>query len=104
MKINVKSAAKVAGAACAATGVVALSALVASGAAAGAIVEGFISAKDTMKKLLADEAGKETSDDEQQGDDGAVEDNVSETENTPEEIIVGNICPEPEAAGTTGTA
>lgn len=87
MKMNVKSAAKVAGATCAATGIVALSALVASGAAVGAIVEGFISAKNTMKKLLADETGKETSVDGQQGDDSAVEVNASETESTPEEII-----------------
>ena len=87
MKVNVKSAAKVAGATWAATGIVALSALVASGAAVGAIIEGFISAKNTMKKLLADETGKEILVDEQQGDDSAVEDNASVTESTPEKII-----------------
>lgn len=87
MKVNVKSAAKVAGATCAATGIVALSALVASGAAVGAVIEGFRAAGDTMKKLLADETGKETSVDEQQGDDSAVENNASVTESTSEEII-----------------
>lgn len=63
MKFNVKSVVKVAGAACAATGVVAVSALVASGAAAGAVAGGFISAKNTVKRLLADETGKEILDD-----------------------------------------
>lgn len=60
MEISVKKAAKVAGAVCAATGIVALSALVASGAAVGAVVEGFKTANSTAKKLLADEAKKET--------------------------------------------
>ena len=41
MKISIEKAAKIAGAACAAAGVVALSGLVASGAAAGAVVKGF---------------------------------------------------------------
>lgn len=43
---------KVLGAACMATGVVALSAVVASGAAAGAVAEGFKSAKNTMQRIL----------------------------------------------------
>ena len=49
-----KKAFKFAGAACAATGVIAISALVASGAAVGAMVEGFKSAKGTMKRVLED--------------------------------------------------
>lgn len=43
---------KVLGAACMATGVVALSAVVASGAAVGAVAEGFKSAKNTMQRIL----------------------------------------------------
>lgn len=52
IQITGKKAAKVLGAACLATGVVALSAVVASGAAVGAVVEGFKTAKDTMQKIL----------------------------------------------------
>lgn len=52
-----KKALKVLGAACLATGAVALSAVVASGAAAGAVVEGFRSAKNTMQKILKKEEG-----------------------------------------------
>ena len=55
MKINVKKIGKITGAACAATGVVAVSALVASGAAIGAVAEGFKAAGNTMKKILADQ-------------------------------------------------
>lgn len=50
-----KKALKIAGAACFATGVVAVSAVVASGAAVGAVVEGFKTAKNTMKHILKDE-------------------------------------------------
>ena len=53
--ISMKSVGKVVGAACAATGVVALSGLVASGVAVGAVVEGFKVAAKTMKKVLTDE-------------------------------------------------
>jgi len=52
MKKNVKKTIKVAGALAAATGVVAISALVASGAAVGAVVEGFKSAGKVVKKKL----------------------------------------------------
>ncbi|MCM1182597.1 MAG: hypothetical protein NC337_04395 [Roseburia sp.] len=52
VKMTGKKAAKLLGAACLATGVVALSAVVASGAAVGAVVEGFKSAKSTMRKIL----------------------------------------------------
>lgn len=55
MKISIEKAAKIAGAACAAAGVVALSGLVASGAAAGAVVKGFEAAKETMKKIIEDD-------------------------------------------------
>lgn len=51
-----KKALKIAGAACLATGVVAISAVVASGAAVGAVVEGFRSARNTMKQILKGEA------------------------------------------------
>ena len=50
--ITGKKVVKVLGAACLATGVVALSAVVASGAAVGAVAEGFRSAKNTMQKIL----------------------------------------------------
>lgn len=61
--MKMKSILKVTGAVCAATGVVALSGLVASGAAVGAVVEGFKSAKDTMKKMMSEnvQAGDNTS-------------------------------------------
>lgn len=55
MKISIEKTAKIAGAACAAAGVVALSGLVASGAAAGAVVKGCQAAKETMKKIIADD-------------------------------------------------
>lgn len=55
MEINMKKIAKFTGAACAATGVVVLSGLVASGAAVGAVVQGFKAAASTMKKMLEDE-------------------------------------------------
>lgn len=50
-----KKVLKIAGAACFATGVVAVSAVVASGAAVGAVVEGFRSARNTMKHILKDD-------------------------------------------------
>lgn len=52
-QVIAKKSAKVAGAFAMATGIVALSAVVASGAAVGAMVEGFKSAKDAVKKSLA---------------------------------------------------
>lgn len=55
MKIRIEKAAKIAGAACAASGVVALSGLVASGAAAGAVVKGFQAATETMKRIIEDD-------------------------------------------------
>lgn len=54
ININMKKVGKYVGAACAANGVVALSGLVASGAAVGAVVEGFRSAAATMKKMVQD--------------------------------------------------
>lgn len=50
----VKTTLKVAGAFTAAAGVVALGAVVASGAAAGSLVEGFKAAGKTMKKVLGE--------------------------------------------------
>ena len=47
-KVNVKKIAKWAGASCCAVGIVALSGLIASGAAVGAVVEGFKVAKETI--------------------------------------------------------
>ena len=56
MEINVgkiaKTSLKVAGAACAAVGVVAASAIVASGAAVGSVAEGFIQAKKAVTDIL----------------------------------------------------
>lgn len=73
MKINVENVTKVAGATCAATGIVALSALVASGAAVGAVVGGFKTAGDTMKKMLSDEMENDTSTDGQPNEVSIVE-------------------------------
>lgn len=53
--ITGKKAVKILGAACLATGVVALSAVVASGAAVGAVAEGFKTAKNTMQRILSKE-------------------------------------------------
>ena len=53
-----KKALKITGAAAAATGVVALSALVASGAAVGAVVEGFKAAGTTFKDVMKKEESK----------------------------------------------
>lgn len=52
VRVTGKKAVKVLGAVCLATGIVALSAVVASGAAVGAVAEGFKSAKNTMQKIL----------------------------------------------------
>lgn len=52
MEINIKKIGKLAGAVCVATGVVAVSALVASGAAVSAITEGFKAAGSTVKKIM----------------------------------------------------
>lgn len=51
VEITGKKAAKVLGIACLATGVVALSAVIASGAAVGAVAEGFRSAKNIARKV-----------------------------------------------------
>ena len=75
VQITGKKVVKVLGAVCLATGVVALSSVVASGAAVGAVVEGFRSAKNTMQKILKN--------DENVVVDGAAE----ESSNTAEEII-----------------
>lgn len=55
MQISIEKAAKIAGAACAAAGIVALSGLVASGAAAGAVVKGFQATEETMKRITEDD-------------------------------------------------
>lgn len=52
MEINMKKIGKLAGAVCVATGVVAVSALVASGAAVSAVAEGLKAAGSTVKKIM----------------------------------------------------
>lgn len=47
-----KTSLKIAGAACAAVGVVAVSAIVASGAAVGSVAEGFVQAKKAVTDIL----------------------------------------------------
>lgn len=74
-----EKAVKVSGAVFIATGVVALSSLVASGAAVGAVVEGFKSAKDTMKKILKEK---------EKSNEIIVDTSANETKTTEEE----NIC------------
>lgn len=54
-----KRAAKIFGAVCLATGVAALSAVVASGAAVGAVAEGFRSAKNVMREMLKKDGSRE---------------------------------------------
>lgn len=51
VEITGKKAVKVLGVTCLATGVVALSAVIASGAAVGAVAEGFRSAKNIARKV-----------------------------------------------------
>ena len=77
IQISGKKVVKVLGAACLATGVVALSAVVASGAAVGAVVEGFKSAKNTMQKILKN--------DENVTADGAAAESTNIAEAVPEE-------------------
>ena len=82
-KSVVKKSLKVAGAFAAATGVVALSALVASGAAVGAIAEGFKEAGKVVKKSL-DKTEQEKKNEEIK----AEEDNVETVEvSLPEEMV-----------------
>lgn len=75
VEITGKKAAKVLGIACLATGVVALSAVIASGAAVGAVAEGFRSAKNIARKVWKKEETIE---------DNAIEEKVAE-ENAAEE-------------------
>lgn len=75
VQITGKKVAKVLGATCVATGVVALSAVVASGAAVGAVVEGFKSAKNTMQKILKND------------ENVAVDEVLEESTDAAEEII-----------------
>lgn len=81
--VSMKKVLKVAGAACAATGVVALSGLVASGAAVGAVVEGFKSAADTMKRMLSDEPKAEP-------DTVKADESVTETADTESQEVLTN--------------
>lgn len=60
VQITGKKAVKILGAVCLATGVVALSAVVASGAAVGAVAEGFKTAKNTMQRILKREETEAT--------------------------------------------
>lgn len=62
VQINGKKVMKVIGAACLATGVVALSAVIASGAAVGAVAGGFKAAKNTMQKILKKEESEAVND------------------------------------------
>ncbi len=80
--ITGKKVLKVLGATCLATGVVAVSAVVASGAAVGAVVEGFKSAKITMQEILKKDENMEV-------DEVLVE--------SPDEIVVAE-----ETKGTAG--
>lgn len=75
VEITGKKAVKVLGIACLATGIVALSAVIASGAAVGAVAEGFRSAKNTARKVWKKEETIE---------DNAIEEKMAE-ENAAEE-------------------
>ena len=91
MKVRTKKVMKVAGAACAATGIVAISALVASGAAIEAVVEGFKSARNTAKKVLSDGSENEIVVDEQQREDNVIEVDAEEEEHVSEETITDEL-------------
>lgn len=75
VELTGKKAVKVLGVACLATGVVALSAVIASGAAVGAVAEGFRSAKNIARKVWKKEETIE---------DNTIEEKVAE-ENAAEE-------------------
>lgn len=72
-----KKVLKIVGGVCAATGVVAMSALVASSAAVGAVVEGFKSAAKVVKKSL----------DEAENTSEVTEDDFEETEAIVDEVV-----------------
>ena len=59
-RIVCKKTGKVLGAVAAATGIVAIGAVVASGAAVGAMIEGFKAAGKTVKDVLAEQTEKDT--------------------------------------------
>ena len=86
VQITGKKVVKVLGAACLATGVVALSAVVASGAAVGAVVEGFKSAKNTMQKILKN--------DENVAADGALEESADAAEKIIETVTADKVLEE----------
>lgn len=71
--ITGKKAVKILGAVCAAAGVAALSAVIASGAAVGAVAEGFRSAKNTAQRILkgdsAQETGKRLAEEQKEGEE-----------------------------------
>jgi len=90
IQITGKKAVKFLGAACLATGVVVLSAVAASGAAVGAVVQGFRSAKDTMRKILKSDDAVAAEEVLAEGIDGtAVADEPAETGIDNPGIIVG---------------
>ena len=64
MKLNLKKVVKFAGVVTAATGIVALSSVIASGAAVTVVKEGIKAAKDAMKKVLDEKNGAELCDEE----------------------------------------
>lgn len=82
VKVVAKKTLKVAGALAAGAGVIAISALVASGAAVGAVAEGFKSAKKAAKKVLNENEDTEVVETENFSDDEVLteETEVSETE------------------------
>ena len=63
MEVNRKKIGKLAGAACMATGIVAVTALVASGAALSGVAEGFKWAGSTIKKVWNEQQDVEVIDD-----------------------------------------
>lgn len=77
MNMYAKKAAKITGAFCAATGILALSSVVMCGAAVGATVEMVKYAKDTVSKILKEQPQKESGIDE----DEISEIDTSEPEN-----------------------
>ena len=94
MKKNVKKTLKIAGAFAAATGVVAISALVASGATVGAVVEGFKSAGKVVKKKL-EEAEPSEQEESAPAEEADLENEVQEVVKEQNEEAVTEITEEP---------
>lgn len=97
VKVVAKKTLKYAGALAVGAGVVAVSALVASGAAVGAVAEGFKSAQKAAKKVLKEDENTEVVETEEVSEEEILEENVTEEVTDKEEEIVVEKAEEVEA-------